>query len=200
MNNFLISYLKNNSFIIKIFIPCIDGLPLMTKAKLDTGCNVSCIPFQPAFNKTYEESLKYKKSAIDNNLPYLLSYGISDTSEQRKYDKKLVNEGKLLECKALKFKHSNVSMLLNGYQFTHDIHINYDRTGNLLIGMDILKNFDIHTGISKVNGENVLIGCLRDNITPEYLTALEEHFGYALKERVIAELVRDGFLIPKHKI
>ena len=83
-----------------------------------------------------------------------------------------------MECTALKFTHKNIPIRLNGYDITHDIAVNYDRTSNILIGMDILKDFDFHCGESKATGNYIFLGCLKKRITPDYLGALYEHFGY----------------------
>lgn len=97
---------------------------------------------------------------------------MSDTDSIKERDRKLIEDGRLLECTALKFTHENVPMSLNGYRLVHNIAVNYDRTSNILIGMDILKDFDFHCGISKMTGEYIFLGCLRDNISQEYLSAL----------------------------
>lgn len=69
-------------------------------------------------------------------------------------------------------------MVLNGYNIIHDIGVNYDRTSNILIGMDILKDFDFHCGESKVNGKYLFLGCLKEEINALYLDELYRHFGY----------------------
>lgn len=74
--------------------------------------------------------------------------------------------------------HKKVPMVLNGYALKHDIAVNYDRTSNILIEMDILKDFDFHCGKSDENGEYLFLGCLKDQINQDYFDALRQHFGY----------------------
>lgn len=116
--------------------------------------------------------------AIESKLRFQHSYGVSDTEEIKARDKKLVKSNHLLECTTLKFTHRDIPMVLNGYNIIHDIGVNYDRTSNILIGMDILKDFDFHCGESKVNGKYLFLGCLKEEINALYLDELYRHFGY----------------------
>lgn len=205
-DNYLYSVLdtfKENCYIVdlSIVLPLHFDKLLKVQAKIDTGCMKTCISFKQFLSRKNQKDTSFKLKAISANLPASISFGVNDSLEYIETQKVLYHNRDYMNCTAISFIHPIKSIYLGEYEVPVDgIKISYDRPRSILIGMDILRNFDMHTGVSKVNGENVLIGCLRDNITPEYLTALEEHFGYTLKERIIAELVRDGFLIPKHKI
>ena len=48
----------------------------------------------------------------------------------------------------------------------------------ILIGMDILKDFDFRCGESEWNGEHLFLGCLKENINSDYLNELHKYFGY----------------------
>ena len=50
-------------------------------------------------------------------------------------------------------------------------------TGNILLGMDIIKRMDNHIGTSISTGETVLLACPEDAISKDYLDALDRHFG-----------------------
>ena len=56
------------------------------------------------------------------------------------------------------------------------VKVSYDRTGNILIGMDILSKLDIHIGKSKLLGKTIFLACPNDRINQEYLSALKRHF------------------------
>ena len=56
------------------------------------------------------------------------------------------------------------------------VKVSYDRTGNILIGMDVLSQMDIHIGKSKVLGKTVFLACPYTAINREYLEALSQHF------------------------
>ncbi len=55
------------------------------------------------------------------------------------------------------------------------MYINYDRASNILIGMDILKEWDIHIGTIDT-GETIFLGCPKGQINDEYLQELEKTF------------------------
>ena len=57
------------------------------------------------------------------------------------------------------------------------IYVNYNRRGNILIGMDILQYWDIHMGTSRITGKKLFLACPEENIYVEYLNALEENLG-----------------------
>lgn len=54
--------------------------------------------------------------------------------------------------------------------------VSYGRTGNILIGMDVLSQMDIHIGKSKILEKTVFIACPYDSLNQEYLEALNQHF------------------------
>lgn len=174
---YLFSVLENNCFFVKAEI-CIHGKTVNGRFKLDTGCSYSTIPYRVLYNVSYDTALRHKRAAIASKLKFQRSYGVSDTDEVKAWDKELVETGRLLECTALKFTHRDVPMIMNGYGIRHDIAVNYDRTSNVLIGMDILKDFDFHCGESRRNGEYIFLGCLKDQISMEYMEELYKHFKY----------------------
>lgn len=79
-------------------------------------------------------------------------------------------------CTALKFKHYVSNFEIAGVPISHNyLYINYDRTSNILIGMDILKDWDIH--IETIDsGETIFLGCPKDQINDAYLQELENTF------------------------
>ena len=77
----------------------------------------------------------------------------------------------------MKFEHGISDFMIGGVKISSDkICLNYDRKGNILIGMDILKDWDIHIGVSKVTGKNLFIACPMENECREYIEALEKYF------------------------
>ena len=55
------------------------------------------------------------------------------------------------------------------------VNISYDRTGNILIGMDILSKLDIHIGKSKILEKTIFLACPNNSINQVYLNALKQH-------------------------
>lgn len=151
------------------------------EVKIDTGCSISTIPLKRLkVSDTLCKTLK--QIDISNHIPYYLSYGVE--SGGLRHVKPITEEEKM-GCPAMKFEHGISDLTIAGVRIPCDkICLNYDRKGNILIGMDILQNWDIHMGISKMNGKNLFLACPKDNICKEYRDALFKHFGMELFETV----------------
>ena len=142
--------------------------------KIDTGCSISTIPlarFQAL--KVFCDSLK--AADIEENVHYEISYGVETGGEKHKkpdtYEEKM-------SCPAMKFQHTIQDFRIAGMPVINDmIYVNYNRRGNILIGMDILQYWDIHMGTSRITGKKLFLACPEENICLEYLNALEENFG-----------------------
>lgn len=77
----------------------------------------------------------------------------------------------------MKFMHKISDFTIGGVKISSDkICLNYDRKGNILIGMDILKEWDIHIGVSKETGKSLFLACPVKNKSEEYLDTLKRHF------------------------
>lgn len=141
--------------------------------KIDTGCSISTIPlarFQAL--KFFCESLKSQD--IKNGIHYEISYGVETGGYKHK---KPVTYDEKMDCPALKFEHAVSNFQIAGVAIAKDtVFVNYNRKGNILIGMDILKDWDIHMGISRENGTNIFLACPNDKLCQEYSDALEQHF------------------------
>lgn len=139
--------------------------------KIDTGCAVSTIPLGKQPN---EIRIQQKKNDILNNTEYLKSYGVETGGEE--HPESVTFEEKLAD-KAYKFKHKISNFLIGGMKINTDsIYLNYDRKGNILIGMDILKDWDIHIGTVQ-NGETIFLACPKDQLNDDYYRELNSVFG-----------------------
>lgn len=141
--------------------------------KIDTGCSISTIPLKRL--KVSDALCKsLKKVDIANHTPYYLSYGVE--SGGLKHTAPITDEEKM-DCSAMKFEHGVTDFTIAGVKISCDkICLNYDRKGNILIGMDILENWDIHMGISRITGRNLFLACPIGNKSQEYAEALARHF------------------------
>lgn len=82
-----------------------------------------------------------------------------------------------MNCPAIKFEHGISDFMIGNVKISADkICLNYDRKGNIQIGMDIMKDWDIHMGVSSVSGKNLFLACPTQNMCKEYLYALKIHF------------------------
>lgn len=83
-----------------------------------------------------------------------------------------------MELQSVTFRHDSLEIDFRGICLKKDsVKISYDRTGNILIGMDLLSQMDIHIGHSRTLGKTVFLACPHDGINSDYLKMLNEHFG-----------------------
>lgn len=143
------------------------------EVKIDTGCSISTIPVKRL--KVSDALCRIlKERDIANRKPYYLSYGV-ETGGLKHVEP--VTDTEKMECAAMKFEHRVADMTIAGMPVPCDkICLNYDRRGNILIGMDILQNWDIHMGISNKTGKHLFIACPLERISREYLDVLGMHF------------------------
>lgn len=146
--------------------------------KIDTGCSVSVIPLAK-YIKNKQALRKLKSQDIETGIKSVVSYGV-ETGSNRPSDPQTYQEK--MDSSALKFEHNVRDFTINGIRIdTKILHVNYDRTGSILIGMDILKDWDIHMGtIDKTTlpeyGQTIFLGCPRDQINKDYILELSRLF------------------------
>lgn len=163
----------------KIFIPSLTMQEFNgVDVKIDTGCPKSSIPIKRlGISKKDAEKLK-KRDCLNELVTKNISFGVNDSEEKRKNDKEKFNRGEYELLASVTFTHTDAVLELEGVPLSNSvIKLSYDRTGNILIGMDILKDFDIHMGESKLLFEYVLLACPKNLLCNEYYEALYEHFG-----------------------
>lgn len=191
-NDFILSKLgevRRNAFIVEFELGLLThNLVLSGNAKIDTGCENTSIALQsPSIGIDKRTALVYKKQAIEAGLDRSLGFGANDTKLFRKEQTNLFRCGYFMDCFVLKFDVPVARFRINGYGVpVRHIGVSYDRTSNVLIGMDILKHFEYHCGASLVEdavndiimGDHIFIGCLKTHITKEYLNAVEMYLGY----------------------
>ncbi len=153
----------------------LDNIPVPFKdipVKIDTGCSISTIP---ARKLKLSENIRntLKRNDINNNINYYLSYGVETGGE--KHEEPKTPDEKML-CPAIKFEHTITNFKIAGVDInTSKICLNYNRNGNILIGMDILKDWDIHINTIDT-GETIFLACPKCMINDEYLYELEKTF------------------------
>lgn len=160
MNNYIIVEMKNNCLMLPITVS-IQDLRVYKRsciAKIDTGCSYSTIPYVK-LNSDIMLASQFKSLDIHSEKYSIESYGVESSGMVHKspvtYDEKM-------ECKALKFRHDMVNVAFNDYQVGDlPVFVNYDRRGNILIGMDILSKFIIYMDTSRVTGRETLIMTLK---------------------------------------
>lgn len=167
----------DNKFNIKIGV-FYDGEYIWFRdALIDTGCTHSLISANLInIYLSEDERLRDKERAIRQN-PHSLGRGVESTEKQFKSINEMTMQEKL-DCLNIKvyetFRDIRIGNILIGDK---RLSVSYDYGGNTLIGMELLKDWDIHIGTSRLYGRIVLLACPLNNITDEYLEALEREFG-----------------------
>lgn len=146
--------------------------------KIDTGCPYTSIPAQKiGISKNKAQQMK----EIDCKNPKVqkrVSYGVNDTIEQKQRAKEEFKNGNFSSIKEISFIHKGFEISFDDIKIhQNQVSVSYDRTGNILIGMDILSKMDIHIGKSKITNKTIMLACPYEMINNEYYKALNEHFG-----------------------
>lgn len=194
MNKYITVKYNNYSFIAPLHIK-IDNIEVTVNCKIDTGCMKTNIPIKKLITGTtvMEEAkaLSLKENAINNKVHYERSYGVSDNITIKKNDELLIKQGRLIECASLRFEQRADIIEISNFNIGSKIvGVNYDRTNNILIGMDIMKDWDIHIGKDNKTNEIIFLACPIEKINQDYLLALEEHFD--LGTTISAAIVNDN--------
>lgn len=146
--------------------------------KIDTGCPQSVVPVSKLSISKDKAAVMKLEAIADKNVKKTIGFGVNDTEEYKKKARKAFNNGNYTDLKSISFKHDITYLEIAGMHLTNNtIMVNYDGVGNILIGMDILKNWDIHIGQSQITGECMMLACPYDILNDEYFKALNEHFG-----------------------
>ena len=145
--------------------------------KIDTGCPFTSLPIKKLGVST-KKALDWKQRDIKNdNIKKQISFGVNDTDEQKERYKTMLRQGEYEKLPAVTFLHNGLTMNFNGVKIhSPNVKVSYDRTGNILVGMDILKDWDIHIGTVNT-GETVFLACPKDQLNDEYFRELNRLFG-----------------------
>ncbi len=145
--------------------------------KIDTGCPYTSIPVRKlGISNEKAQQMKQADSA-DPDIKKEISFGINDTKEKTETDKDKFRNGKYMELQSVTYQHEYLKVDFGGICLKKDsVKVSYDRTGNILIGMDLLSQMDIHIGKSKILGKTIFLACPYDNMNSDYLKMLHEHF------------------------
>ena len=144
--------------------------------KIDTGCPRTSIPvLKLGVSEQEAYNLKVKDSS-DGSISKSISFGVNDSKEKKKEDKKRFRAKRYMELNSISFMHKASGLSIGGVDMgDYDVKVSYDRVGNILIGMDILKELDIHLGTTS-NGQTVLLACPRNHISAGYKSELNRLF------------------------
>jgi hypothetical protein len=143
--------------------------------KIDTGCPQTTI-LTSKLGISEKLSRKMKIADIQNNVKRTISFGVNDSEKYRKEASKRNQSNDILDLDAVSFYKNLDNISVGGVELhKRTVKINYDRTGNILIGMDILKDWDIHMGTVD-SGETIFLACPKDQLNDEYFKELNRLF------------------------
>jgi hypothetical protein len=169
------SILQHNKFTCKLtaLFEGTDNVDM--KAVLDTGCTNSHISIDKMFiflgNEQYEEKEKWM-----NMRDYTLGTGVESNNKINNnkitYTKLDVSNPRIMVANRYYNVHINGINIGNGILFT-----SYDTSDVALIGMSIMKDWDIHIGKDITTGKVKLLACPNNQLNNDYFEALERIFG-----------------------
>ena len=140
--------------------------------KIDTGCPHTSFPMLK-FGLSEEAAYKLKEQDCQNEaVAKTISFGVNDSKVKRDEDKRKFKSKRFMELNSISFKHTVKDFSLGCLHLgDFSVSVSYDRTGNTLIGMDILKKLKVYIG-KNTAGETVLLASLYE--TNAFIEVLSE--------------------------
>lgn len=179
-NNYILSVLdSNNEFRVEADFILLDIMAFGVNAKLDTGCTYTNIPVKTMGGLTDREILAEKRNDLINKTVRHISRGVETDVKNLVIPKTLKDA---LLFKNFTFEKLAEDLTICGVNLGNiKVNVSYDFNNNILIGMDIMQNWDIHMDKSIKTGKYTLIACPKDKLNDEYYKALDEHFNLGNK-------------------
>lgn len=151
------------------------------KIKIDTGAEYSLLSM-PRLGLSEELCLSSKKKILkDDRFSITVMQGVECTYQGlTQEDIQSWSLEEKMECGGICVLVLVNDVIFNKYSIIKpaSLLVTFDKNCDNLLGMDLLRHFDFHVGVSNVTGKCTFIGCLKDRINKEYLDALLTHFGY----------------------
>jgi len=144
--------------------------------KIDTGCNVTTI-LAARLGIPEQITLTLKKQDCNNtSIKKDISFGVNDSTQYREKAKAKFHSKQFEQLSCISFIHEIKHFEISGTPIEDiNVKVNYDRTGNILIGMDIISTWDTH--ISTLDtGETLLLACPKKQLNSEYYGELQKYF------------------------
>lgn len=147
--------------------------------KIDTGCPYTSIPIQKLGISKSQAQMMKQKDCLNPNIKKDISFGVNDTQGDIQTALNMFRTDNYISLKQITFIHHDLEIKIGNITIRkQDVKISYDRQGNILLGMDILKEWDIHIGTIDT-GETIFLGCPKNQMNVAYLEELENTFHIA---------------------
>ena len=180
-NNFILLELNHRNEIradVNMAIKSLDITKIdHINVKIDTGCPYTSIPVRKLGISNEKASLMKQIDCLNPLIRKEISFGVNDSKEKRESDKEKFRTGKYMELQSVTFQHKDLEIEFDGICLKKDfVKISYYRSGNILIGMDLLSQMDIHIGKSRILGKTIFLACPYASLNSDYFQTLNEHF------------------------
>lgn len=152
-------------------------------AILDTGCSHSHISADLIYIFFSEEERLGTKGKYMRIRPKGIGTGVESNGKLNNTDTNDVNNPRIMISQ--KCYNVNINGVYIGNRY---LNVSYDTSRVALIGMSILKDWDIHIGKNK-QGETVFLGCPYNQLNQEYYIALNNEFG--LQQNINAAIINN---------
>ena len=146
--------------------------------KVDTGAAGTLIPLK-TLGYTDIEILQLIDSVIKTDKSRLsVVRGVETNNTLHNSQIRSASDSFIKSFKGLAINMQINDFTINGINLGNiEARVTTQTTGNILLGMDIMKDWDIHIGKDINTHETLFLACPYNSINDEYLTALENHFG-----------------------
>ncbi|MCI8567200.1 MAG: hypothetical protein HFI39_12960 [Lachnospiraceae bacterium] len=197
MKSYFLVPLDDNSFDVELqYAECsVLEFPLSGTVRIDTGCMFTRLNLKTLLPKRYGEQkitrlmkdLKFKdiQRFRQGKIKCKRSKSVN-TIEEKFPAIQDMDDDDLQKDNTVCFYHSIQKLSIGGcYIGDADVKINYDSKGVSLLGMNILKKFEISCGKSLVNDigneiykdDYIFLGRVKEDKDIEYIDALNRYFG-----------------------
>lgn len=183
---FVVPFNEETGFLAQAEI-LLHGKNYLCPFRIATGCEYSIVLMSSLIKSEHKDGMiyDYKREAIDYGLKCVIRnsdlYGLPPDFEYEFAMKNDVTKRKALKSKSARFVHKDVNISFADCKIQHDIEVNYDYEGVSVLGMDILKDFRIHGGVSQITNNFVMILGKNGVDGNDFEKLVREHFGYLVK-------------------
>lgn len=171
--NYIRAVLDKNKFLCRLsfnFEGKSDSDLVEIDALIDTGCSHSHISADLVYIFFSDEEILNTKYKYMKTRHKSIGIGVESNGKSNNMNPNDINNPRIM----IGQKCYNVN--INGVHIgNHYLNVSYDTSKVALIGMSILKDWDIHIGKNK-QGETVFLGCPYNQLNQEYYLALENEF------------------------
>ncbi len=146
--------------------------------KIDTGAHGILIPLRTLcwtdaqIQKLLDDAVKHSRKSLS------VINGVESTNTITSNQLRNESESFIKSYKGVAISILADKIVVGNLEFNDiPVRVTPHTTGNILLGMDVIKKMDNHIGTSRFSGETVLLACPENAISKDYLGALDRHFG-----------------------